>query len=166
MCSGSEASTDPMSTGNEFLDKALVLHLNNCNRLLLVRTGAGGCCGEVSWGGKPGAGWVPPGGVSCCIVEAVGWLLRSPFGLALQKLGTFGPLRCQEMYALDRLLREAQVLEIVCQLTEERAGAAGSAADGKAAWPRGPPVPRGLCGARLPSWAHAGWRAGVPCLLP
>ncbi|XP_027759847.1 rho family-interacting cell polarization regulator 1 isoform X2 [Empidonax traillii] len=80
MCSGSEASTDPMSTGNEFLDKALVLHLNNCNCLLL-------------------------------------------------KLGTFGPLRCQEMYALDRLLRESQVLEIVCQLTEERAGAAGSAAD-------------------------------------
>uniref|UniRef100_A0A803V1A6 RHO family interacting cell polarization regulator 1 n=1 Tax=Ficedula albicollis TaxID=59894 RepID=A0A803V1A6_FICAL len=58
--SGSDASTDPMSTGNEFLDKALVLHLNNCNRLLL-------------------------------------------------KLGTFGPLRCQEMYALDRLLRESQV---------------------------------------------------------
>ncbi|XP_039414211.1 rho family-interacting cell polarization regulator 1 isoform X4 [Corvus cornix cornix] len=80
MCSGSEASTDPMSTGNEFLDKALVLHLNNCNSLLL-------------------------------------------------KLGTFGPLRCQEMYALDRLLRESQVLEIVCQLTEERAGAATSAAD-------------------------------------
>uniref|UniRef100_A0A803WEQ6 RHO family interacting cell polarization regulator 1 n=1 Tax=Ficedula albicollis TaxID=59894 RepID=A0A803WEQ6_FICAL len=78
--SGSDASTDPMSTGNEFLDKALVLHLNNCNRLLL-------------------------------------------------KLGTFGPLRCQEMYALDRLLRESQVLEIVCQLTEERAGAASSAAD-------------------------------------
>lgn len=49
----------------------------------------------------------------------------------MQKLGTFGPLRCQEMYALDRLLRESQVLEIVCQLTEERAGAASSAADGK-----------------------------------
>lgn len=39
LCSGSEASTDPLSTGNEFLDKALVLHLNNCNRLLLVSTG-------------------------------------------------------------------------------------------------------------------------------
>ncbi|KAM9510345.1 LOW QUALITY PROTEIN: rho family-interacting cell polarization regulator 1-like [Guaruba guarouba] len=37
MCSGSEASTDPLSTGNEFLDKALVLHLNNCNRLLLAK---------------------------------------------------------------------------------------------------------------------------------
>ncbi|XP_068022673.1 rho family-interacting cell polarization regulator 1 isoform X2 [Melanerpes formicivorus] len=80
MGSGSEASTDPMSTGNEFLDKALVLHLNSCNRLLL-------------------------------------------------KLGTFGPLRCQEMYALDRLLREAQVLEVVCQLLAEHAGTASSAAD-------------------------------------
>ncbi|XP_040427371.1 rho family-interacting cell polarization regulator 1 isoform X2 [Cygnus olor] len=78
-CSGSEGSADPMSTGNEFLDKALVLHLHNCNRLLL-------------------------------------------------KLGTFGPLRCHEMYALDRLLREAQVLEIVCQLMEERLEAACSAA--------------------------------------
>uniref|UniRef100_A0A8B9SRH2 Rho family-interacting cell polarization regulator 1 n=1 Tax=Anas platyrhynchos TaxID=8839 RepID=A0A8B9SRH2_ANAPL len=47
---------------------------------------------------------------------------------ALQKLGTFGPLRCHEMYALDKLLREAQVLEIVCQLTEERLEAATSAA--------------------------------------
>ncbi|NXN10520.1 RIPR1 regulator, partial [Indicator maculatus] len=80
MGSGSEASTDPLSTGNEFLDKALVLHLNSCNRLLL-------------------------------------------------KLGTFGPLRCQEMYALDRLLREAQVLEVVCQLLAEHAGSASSAAD-------------------------------------
>ncbi|XP_064016726.1 rho family-interacting cell polarization regulator 1 isoform X3 [Pogoniulus pusillus] len=78
--SGSEASTEPMSTGSEFLDKALVLHLHSCNCLLL-------------------------------------------------KLGTFGPLRCQEMYALDRLLREAQVLEVVCQLVAERAGAASSAAD-------------------------------------
>uniref|UniRef100_A0A8C3CNI3 RHO family interacting cell polarization regulator 1 n=1 Tax=Cairina moschata TaxID=8855 RepID=A0A8C3CNI3_CAIMO len=78
-CSGSDGSADPMSTGNEFLDKALVLHLHICNRLLL-------------------------------------------------KLGTFGPLRCHEMYALDRLLREAQVLEIVCQLTEERLEAATSAA--------------------------------------
>ncbi|KAM9183065.1 rho family-interacting cell polarization regulator 1 isoform 1-T1 [Mergus octosetaceus] len=78
-CSGSDGSADPMSTGNEFLDKALVLHLHNCNCLLL-------------------------------------------------KLGTFGPLRCHEMYALDRLLREAQVLEIVCQLTEERLEAATSAA--------------------------------------
>ncbi|KAJ8417920.1 hypothetical protein AAFF_G00227630 [Aldrovandia affinis] len=37
----------------------------------------------------------------------------------LLKLGTFGPLRCGEMYALDRLLREARVLELIRQLTED-----------------------------------------------
>ncbi|XP_073709689.1 rho family-interacting cell polarization regulator 1 isoform X2 [Misgurnus anguillicaudatus] len=31
----------------------------------------------------------------------------------LLRLGTFGPLRCGEMYALDRLLREARVLELI-----------------------------------------------------
>lgn len=72
MCSGSEASTDPLSTGNEFLDKALVLHLNNCNCLLLVRTGA--WWQETSWGGKPWGGlWVSPRGVSCHSMEAAVW---------------------------------------------------------------------------------------------
>lgn len=33
----------------------------------------------------------------------------------LLKLGTFGPLRCQEAWALERLLREARVLEEVCE---------------------------------------------------
>uniref|UniRef100_A0A803W5G2 RHO family interacting cell polarization regulator 1 n=1 Tax=Ficedula albicollis TaxID=59894 RepID=A0A803W5G2_FICAL len=113
--SGSDASTDPMSTGNEFLDKALVLHLNNCNRLLL-------------------------------------------------KLGTFGPLRCQEMYALDRLLRESQVLEIVCQLTEERAGAASSAADGKETQLRGPSVPpQRLC--ELLPWPWGALTVPVPTVV-
>ncbi|XP_054856315.1 rho family-interacting cell polarization regulator 1 isoform X3 [Eublepharis macularius] len=77
-CFASEGSAEPMSTGCEFLDRALVLHLNHCNGLLL-------------------------------------------------KLGNFGPLRCREMYALDRLAREAQVLEMVCRLAEERSGTAGSA---------------------------------------
>nr|XP_031536573.1 rho family-interacting cell polarization regulator 1 isoform X3 [Vicugna pacos]XP_031536574.1 rho family-interacting cell polarization regulator 1 isoform X3 [Vicugna pacos] len=35
----------------------------------------------------------------------------------LMKLGTFGPLRCQEAWALERLLREARVLEAVCELS-------------------------------------------------
>ncbi|XP_077166147.1 rho family-interacting cell polarization regulator 1 isoform X2 [Paroedura picta] len=77
-CFASEGSPEPMSTGSEFLDRALVLHLNYCNGLLL-------------------------------------------------KLGNFGPLRCREMYALDRLGREAQVLEMVCRLVEERSGTASSA---------------------------------------
>uniref|UniRef100_A0A6J0V2L1 Rho family-interacting cell polarization regulator 1 isoform X1 n=2 Tax=Pogona vitticeps TaxID=103695 RepID=A0A6J0V2L1_9SAUR len=74
----SESGSEPMSTGNEFLDQALVLHLNHCNRLLL-------------------------------------------------KLGNFGPLRCREMYALDGLAREVQILEIICRLVEERTGLANSA---------------------------------------
>ncbi|XP_060110417.1 rho family-interacting cell polarization regulator 1 isoform X1 [Heteronotia binoei] len=77
-CFPSESSPEPMSTGSEFLDRAVVLHLNYCNGLLL-------------------------------------------------KLGNFGPLRCREMYALDRLAREAQVLEMVCRLVEERSGTANSA---------------------------------------
>ncbi|KAG8521802.1 Rho family-interacting cell polarization regulator 1 [Galemys pyrenaicus] len=35
----------------------------------------------------------------------------------LLKLGTFGPLRCQEAWALERLLREARVLEAICELS-------------------------------------------------
>ncbi|KAK2505659.1 hypothetical protein MC885_006952 [Smutsia gigantea] len=35
----------------------------------------------------------------------------------LLKLGTFGPLRCQEAWALERLLQEARVLEAVCELS-------------------------------------------------
>lgn len=31
----------------------------------------------------------------------------------VQRLGTFGPLRCGEMYALDRLLRETRVMELI-----------------------------------------------------
>lgn len=37
----------------------------------------------------------------------------------LQRLGTFGPLRCGEMYALDRLLREARVLEVVRRIIKD-----------------------------------------------
>ncbi|XP_047645824.1 rho family-interacting cell polarization regulator 1 isoform X3 [Phacochoerus africanus] len=35
----------------------------------------------------------------------------------LLKLGTFGPLRCQEAWALERLLREARVFEAVCEFS-------------------------------------------------
>ncbi|XP_068459573.1 rho family-interacting cell polarization regulator 1 isoform X2 [Clinocottus analis] len=34
-------------------------------------------------------------------------------------LGMFGPLRCSEMYALDRLLREARVLEIIRRVAKD-----------------------------------------------
>lgn len=42
----------------------------------------------------------------------------------LLRLGTFGPLRCGEMYALDRLLREARVLELIRRVAKDTAGTA------------------------------------------
>ncbi|XP_072550752.1 rho family-interacting cell polarization regulator 1 isoform X2 [Salminus brasiliensis] len=43
----------------------------------------------------------------------------------LLRLGTFGPLRCGEMYALDRLLREARVLELIRRVAKDTAGIPG-----------------------------------------
>ncbi|KAM3836172.1 rho family-interacting cell polarization regulator 1-like [Diretmus argenteus] len=37
----------------------------------------------------------------------------------LLRLGMFGPLRCGEMYALDRLMRETKVLEIIRHISKE-----------------------------------------------
>ncbi|XP_069821320.1 rho family-interacting cell polarization regulator 1 isoform X2 [Dendropsophus ebraccatus] len=80
VCCPSEGLSNPLTTGSEQLDRALVMHLHNCNRLLL-------------------------------------------------HLGTFGPLRCRELYALDKLMREVQILEMVCTLTEEKSGRAHTAAE-------------------------------------
>ncbi|XP_051512802.1 rho family-interacting cell polarization regulator 1-like isoform X2 [Myxocyprinus asiaticus] len=40
----------------------------------------------------------------------------------LLRLGTFGPLRCGEMYALDHLLREARVLELIRWVVKDSRG--------------------------------------------
>ncbi|XP_054888981.1 rho family-interacting cell polarization regulator 1 isoform X2 [Poeciliopsis prolifica] len=37
----------------------------------------------------------------------------------LLRLGTFGPLRCGEMYALDKLLRETRVFEIILRIVKD-----------------------------------------------
>ncbi|XP_032402685.1 LOW QUALITY PROTEIN: rho family-interacting cell polarization regulator 1 [Xiphophorus hellerii] len=37
----------------------------------------------------------------------------------LLRLGTFGPLRCGEMYALDKLLRETRVFEIILRIVRD-----------------------------------------------
>ena len=50
---------------------------------------------------------------------------------AVQRLGTFGPLRCGEMYALDRLLREARVLELIRHVAKETPGGATQADEGE-----------------------------------
>ncbi|KAM3919737.1 rho family-interacting cell polarization regulator 1 isoform 2-T2 [Leptodactylus fuscus] len=80
ICGSSEVLSNPLTTGSEQLDRALVIHLRNCNRLLL-------------------------------------------------HLGTFGPLRCRELYALDKLMKEAQILEMICTLTEEKSGRVHSAGE-------------------------------------
>lgn len=71
--SGSEGSPVPMTTGSEYLDQVLTLHLNTCNKLLL-------------------------------------------------QLGIYGPLRCREIYALDKLLREARTLEVISGLSKDKSG--------------------------------------------
>ncbi|KAG2469850.1 RIPR1 regulator, partial [Polypterus senegalus] len=45
----------------------------------------------------------------------------------LLHLGTYGPLRCKEMYALDKLMREARVIEVIGKVSEEKAGVVNSA---------------------------------------
>ncbi|XP_069596147.1 rho family-interacting cell polarization regulator 1 isoform X2 [Ranitomeya imitator] len=77
-CCSPEGPSSPLTTGSEQLDRVLVSHLHNCNRLLL-------------------------------------------------HLGTYGPLRCRELYALDKLMGEVQILEMICTLTEEKSGRAQSA---------------------------------------
>ncbi|XP_028665243.2 rho family-interacting cell polarization regulator 1 isoform X3 [Erpetoichthys calabaricus] len=45
----------------------------------------------------------------------------------LLHLGTYGPLRCKEIYALDKLMREARVIEVIGKVSEEKAGVVNSA---------------------------------------
>ncbi|KAJ8335612.1 hypothetical protein SKAU_G00389540 [Synaphobranchus kaupii] len=71
-------------------------------------------CEERCWGSPSG-----PMTTRCpALDEALLVHLRN-CSAQLLKLGTFGPLRCGEMYALDHLLREARVLELIRQLTED-----------------------------------------------
>uniref|UniRef100_A0A3B4Z9N0 RHO family interacting cell polarization regulator 1 n=1 Tax=Stegastes partitus TaxID=144197 RepID=A0A3B4Z9N0_9TELE len=52
--------------------------------------------------------------LDCCLVVHL-----KNCSAQLLRLGMFGPLRCGEMYALDRLLREARVLEIIRRITKD-----------------------------------------------
>ena len=56
--------------------------------------------------------------VSVCLSASLSLSLLLP-ACAVQRLGTFGPLRCGEMYALDRLLREARVLELIRRVAKD-----------------------------------------------
>ncbi|KAJ8281158.1 hypothetical protein GJAV_G00064200 [Gymnothorax javanicus] len=71
-------------------------------------------CEERSWGSPSG-----PMTTRCPALDQTLLIHLRNCSTQLLKLGTFGPLRCGEMYALDRLLREARVLELIRQLTED-----------------------------------------------
>ncbi|XP_061101459.1 rho family-interacting cell polarization regulator 1 isoform X2 [Conger conger] len=71
-------------------------------------------CEERCWGSPSG-----PMTTRCPTLDETLLVHLRNCSTQLLKLGTFGPLRCGEMYALDRLLREARVLELIRQLTED-----------------------------------------------
>uniref|UniRef100_A0A672FBQ3 RHO family interacting cell polarization regulator 1 n=1 Tax=Salarias fasciatus TaxID=181472 RepID=A0A672FBQ3_SALFA len=67
-------------------------------------------------------GFSPPSSpltTGCSTLDGVLVVHLKNCGAQLLRLGTFGPLRCGEMYALDKLLREARVLEVVRRLIKE-----------------------------------------------
>ncbi|KAI1889992.1 hypothetical protein AGOR_G00168620 [Albula goreensis] len=71
-------------------------------------------CEERCWGSTSG-----PMTTQCPALDQVLLVHLRNCSTQLLKLGTFGPLRCGEMYALDRLLREARVLELIRRVTED-----------------------------------------------
>ncbi|XP_015262581.1 PREDICTED: protein FAM65A [Gekko japonicus] len=126
-CFASEGSPEPMSTGSEFLDRALVLHLNYCNGLLLKLGNFGPLRCREMYALDRLAREAQVLGMVCHLAEERSGTANSAEEGGSYFFGNFGPLRCREMYALDRLAREAQVLEMVCHLAEERSGTANSA---------------------------------------
>uniref|UniRef100_A0AAZ3SD39 FAM65 N-terminal domain-containing protein n=1 Tax=Oncorhynchus tshawytscha TaxID=74940 RepID=A0AAZ3SD39_ONCTS len=58
------------------------------------------------------------------VTDGSGSIKWPPSLCSFTRLGTFGPLRCGEMYALDRLLREARVLELIRRVAKETPGGA------------------------------------------
>ncbi|KAJ3595892.1 hypothetical protein NHX12_002304, partial [Muraenolepis orangiensis] len=67
----------------------------------------------------------PPAGLTtgCAALDRTLVVHLNNCSSQLLRLGMFGPLRCGEMYALDRLLLEARVLEMVRRVVKERPGA-------------------------------------------
>lgn len=70
-------------------------------------------------------GWDSPSSPPCPLTTGCSTLDRTLVvhlkncSTQLLCLGMFGPLRCGEMYALDRLLREARVLEVIRRIAKD-----------------------------------------------
>uniref|UniRef100_A0AAY4ESL7 FAM65 N-terminal domain-containing protein n=1 Tax=Denticeps clupeoides TaxID=299321 RepID=A0AAY4ESL7_9TELE len=68
--------------------------------------------------------WETPSGplsTGCLALDRVLQVHLKNCSSKLLRLGTFGPLRCGEMYALDQLLRETRVLELIRRVTKDNA---------------------------------------------
>uniref|UniRef100_A0A674B616 RHO family interacting cell polarization regulator 1 n=1 Tax=Salmo trutta TaxID=8032 RepID=A0A674B616_SALTR len=86
------------------------------------RSGAGEdeCCEERCWESHSSG----PVSTGCQALDHTLLVHLKNCSAQLLRLGTFGPLRCGEMYALDRLLREARVLELIRRVAKETPGGA------------------------------------------
>ncbi|XP_055796246.1 rho family-interacting cell polarization regulator 1-like isoform X6 [Salvelinus fontinalis] len=78
------------------------------------------CCEERCWESHSSG----PVSTGCQALDHTLLVHLKNCSAQLLRLGTFGPLRCGEMYALDRLLREARVLELIRRVAKETPGAA------------------------------------------
>nr|XP_046163033.1 rho family-interacting cell polarization regulator 1 isoform X4 [Oncorhynchus gorbuscha] len=73
------------------------------------------CCEERCWESHSSG----PVSTGCQALDHTLLVHLKNCSAQLLRLGTFGPLRCGEMYALDRLLREARVLELIRRVAKE-----------------------------------------------
>uniref|UniRef100_A0A674B687 RHO family interacting cell polarization regulator 1 n=1 Tax=Salmo trutta TaxID=8032 RepID=A0A674B687_SALTR len=78
------------------------------------------CCEERCWESHSSG----PVSTGCQALDHTLLVHLKNCSAQLLRLGTFGPLRCGEMYALDRLLREARVLELIRRVAKETPGGA------------------------------------------
>ncbi|CAB1313855.1 unnamed protein product, partial [Coregonus sp. 'balchen'] len=78
------------------------------------------CCEERCWESHSSG----PVSTGCQALDHALLVHLKNCSAQLLRLGTFGPLRCGEMYALDRLLREARVLELIRRVAKETPGGA------------------------------------------
>lgn len=115
-----DSPTGPLTTGFPELDCTLVAHLKNCGIQLLVRI----CLFFGFWSEPLRFSFIAILQRLICLLYVFFFLQtshsRNTNSSFVQRLGTFGPLRCGEMYALDRLLREVRVLQVIRRLIKDR----------------------------------------------
>uniref|UniRef100_A0A8C7QH85 RHO family interacting cell polarization regulator 1 n=1 Tax=Oncorhynchus mykiss TaxID=8022 RepID=A0A8C7QH85_ONCMY len=91
-----------------------------CEVCLCSSAGEDECCEERCWESHSSG----PVSTGCQALDHTLLVHLKNCSAQLLRLGTFGPLRCGEMYALDRLLREARVLELIRRVAKETPGGA------------------------------------------